>query len=90
MLKKIIFIGSSRATYGYKKKILQLLKKDKKIKTFYIVTGMHLSKKHGYSINEIIKDRIPISYKLNMRISNNDSHLSFLRSLSYEMYKLLQ
>jgi len=88
MLKKIIFIGSSRATYGYKKKILQLLKKDKKIKTFYIVTGMHLSKKHGYSINEIIKDRIPISYKLNMRISNNDSHLSFLRSLSYEMYKL--
>ena len=88
MIKKICFIGSSRATYGYKKKILQLLKGEKKIKTFYVVTGMHLSKKHGLSIKEIIKDKIPISYKLNMNITNNDSHLSFVKSLSREMYKL--
>ena len=87
MLKrKICFIGTSRATYGYKKNILKLLENEKKIKTFYIVTGMHLSKKHGYSVNEIIKDKISIHKKFNM-ISNKDNHLSFVKSLSKEIDK---
>ncbi len=87
MLKrKICFIGTSRATYGYKKNILKLLEHEKRIKTFYIVTGMHLSKKHGYSVNEIIKDKISIYKKFNM-ISNKDNHLSFVKSLSEEIKK---
>ncbi len=87
MLKrKICFIGTSRATYGYKKNILKLLENEKEIKTFYIVTGMHLSKKHGYSVNEIIKDKISIHKKFNM-ISNKDNHLSFVKSLSKEIDK---
>ena len=65
--RKICFIGTSRATYGYKKNILKLLQKDKNIKCYYVVTGMHLSKKHGYSVNEILKDKIKIykSFKMN-------------------------
>ena len=87
MLKrKICFIGTSRATYGYKKNILKLLKKEKRIKTFYVVTGMHLSKKHGQSVNEILKDKISIYEKFNM-ISNKDNHLSFVKSLSKEIDK---
>lgn len=48
---------------------------------------MHLSKKHGYSINEIIKDKISIYKKFNMISSNKDDHLSFVKSLSKEMEK---
>lgn len=85
--KKICIIGTSRATYGYKKNILKLLAKEKKIKTYYIVTGMHLSKKHGYSVNEIIKDKISIYKKFNMGFSKRDDHASFVKSLSTEMRK---
>lgn len=88
MLKKrICFIGTSRATYGYKKNILKLLAKEKEIKTYYIVTGMHLSKKHGYSVNEILKDKISIYKKFKMNFSKKDNHLSFVKSLSTEMKK---
>ena len=83
--KKICFIGTSRATYGYKK-YSQTFKKEKRIKTFYVVTGMHLSKKHGQSVNEILKDKISIYEKFNM-ISNKDNHLSFVKSLSKEIDK---
>tara|TARA_Y100000389_G_C17468810_1_gene528306 strand:+ start:3381 stop:4535 length:1155 start_codon:yes stop_codon:yes gene_type:complete len=85
--KKICFIGTSRATYGYKKNILKLLENENKIKTYYIVTGMHLSKQHGYSINEIIKDKISIYKKFNMLSNNKDDHLSFVKTLSKEMEK---
>jgi len=85
--RKICFIGTSRATYGYKKNILKLLENENKIKTYYIVTGMHLSKQHGYSINEIIKDKISIYKKFNMLSNNKDDHLSFVKTLSKEMEK---
>lgn len=58
---KICVIGSSRATYGYKKNILEILNKDKFFDLKLIVTGMHLSKKHGYSVKDIIADKIPIN-----------------------------
>ena len=60
---KICVIGSSRATYGYKN-ILKILNKDKFFDLKLIVTGMHLSKKHGYSVKDIIADKIPIYKKL--------------------------
>ena len=88
--RKICFIGTSRATYGYKKNILKLLQKDKNIKCYYVVTGMHLSKKHGYSVNEILKDKIKIYKRFKMNFSKTDNHVSFVKSLSTEMRKFSQ
>ena len=50
---KICVIGSSRATYGYKKNILKILSKDKFFDLKLIVTGMHLSKTMTASIAKI-------------------------------------
>ena len=88
--RKICFIGTSRATYGYKKNILKLLQKDKNINCYYVVTGMHLSKKHGYSVNEILKDKIKIYKRFKMDFSKTDNHVSFVKSLSTEMKKFSQ
>ena len=86
-MRKICVIASSRATYGYKRKILKLLSKDKSINLSVIVTGMHLEKKYGYSIRDIIKDKIPITKKIPMNIKDS-SNLNFLLSLSTELKEM--
>ena len=73
---KICVIGSSRATYGYKKNILKILNKDKAFDLKFIVTGMHLSKKHGYSVQDIIKDKIPIYKKINTNFKTDNEKIT--------------
>ncbi len=84
---KICVIGSSRATYGYKKNILKILSKDKNFDLKFIVTGMHLSKKHGYSVKDIIADKIPIYQKVNTNFESDDEK-KHIFSLSKEMVNL--
>tara|TARA_B100001093_G_scaffold391903_1_gene378381 strand:- start:2844 stop:3995 length:1152 start_codon:yes stop_codon:yes gene_type:complete len=85
--RKIAVIGSSRATYGYKRRLLKEMVKSKKIELQFIVTGMHLMRKHGNSINEIVKDKIPISKKIPI-FNNKDSNKNFVESLGIEIQKL--
>ncbi len=54
MTKKIVFLSGTRADFGKIKKIIGDLKK-KKFDVNIFVTGMHLEKKFGYTVNEIIK-----------------------------------
>lgn len=84
---KICVIGSSRATYGYKKNILKILSKDKNFDLKFIVTGMHLSRKHGYSVRDIISDKIPIYKKINTNFES-DNEKKHIFSLSKEMINL--
>ena len=84
---KICVIGSSIATYGYKRNILKILSKDKNFDLKFIVTGMHLSRKHGYSIKDIVNDKIPIYGKINTNFESDDEK-KHIYSLSKEMNKL--
>ena len=84
---KICVIGSSRATYGYKKNILKILSKDKDFDLKFIVTGMHLSRKHGYSVRDIKSDKIPIYKKINTNFES-DNEKKHIFSLSKEMINL--
>ena len=54
--KKVLILTERRADYSRFKPILKLIKKDKKLKYSLVVTGLHLLKSHGYTINEIKKD----------------------------------
>jgi len=97
MLKKkyrICFITGSRAEYGLLKNLIKLFKKDKSKETYLIVTGSHLSKKFGQTINEIKNDKIKISNKINI-LGNNDSPLAILeftslaiKKISYQLKKI--
>ena len=79
----ISVITGSRAEYGLLKNFLFLLKKDKQIRLNLIVTGSHLSKSHGNTQTEIIKDgfkhfdKIPLNLKKgkNSEIINSMSKL---------------
>ena len=57
---KICLFSGSRSEYGLLKKLIKLLLKDKFFKIDLIISGSHLSKKHGFSIREIIDDKIKI------------------------------
>ncbi len=63
-MRKILFVLESRASYGYAKNLIAIINKEKE-KIFYktFVTGTHLSKELGSSINDIKKDKIKIDYK---------------------------
>ncbi len=65
---KICFVTGSRADYGLLSNLIKLIKLDKKFKLQVIVTGTHLSKYHGHTYREIIKDKIKITKKINLNI----------------------
>ncbi len=87
--RKVAIIASSRATYGYKRRLLLEMKKSKDLELQLIVTGMHLMKKYGNSVHEIIKDKIPISFKIPI-FQEKDSNLEFVKALGIEIQKLSQ
>ena len=60
MKKKILVSTGARSEYGILRPLLKEIQKSKKLELILIVTGSHLSKKHGYTINEIKKDGFKI------------------------------
>lgn len=59
-------ITSTRAEYGLLKPVYLELRKTKNVDVKFIVTGTHLSKKYGYTIKDIINDKIKISKKISI------------------------
>lgn len=53
---RIAILTSSRADYGILSPLLKLLYAESDFEVDVIAFGTHLSKKHGYTINEIIND----------------------------------
>jgi GDP/UDP-N,N'-diacetylbacillosamine 2-epimerase (hydrolysing) len=74
MKKKILVTTGTRADYGILRPLLTEIKKNKKFDLFLIVCGMHLSKKHGMTINEIKKDGFKIYSKIEIMPKGNDGY----------------
>lgn len=70
---KISVTTGTRAEYGLLRPILHEISKNSKLELYLIVTGMHLSKKHGYTINEIKNDGFEIYKKFSMIPKGNSS-----------------
>jgi len=62
--RKIAVITGTRADYGIMKLLLKKIQESKNLELQLIVTGMHLSPKFGYTINEIKKDKFKIAEKI--------------------------
>jgi len=56
MKRKIVITTGTRAEYGILRPILKAVSQSTKLKLFLVVTGTHLSKKHGYTVREIAND----------------------------------
>ena len=71
MKQKTSITTGTRSEYGILRELIKEISKSKKLELYLLVTGMHLSKKFGYTINEIKKDKIPIHAKIKMIPSGN-------------------
>ena len=81
MKPTLCVISGSRADYGLLKNVLLPLKKSKSLNSQFIVTGSHLSSKHGNTIKEIKDDNMQIDAELKI-LSNDDSSVGIAEALS--------
>ena len=75
MTLKIHIISGGRADYDLLKNLyVKIQKTKKKFNTKFIVTGSHLSRRHGNTIDQIYKDKINVFKKINIRIYSDSPH----------------
>lgn len=82
----IAVVTGSRAEYGLLYWLIKSLDSNNKINFKLIVTGMHLSKKFGNTINEIKKDGFKIDSKIDLNLKS-DSELDIGNSISLGVKK---
>src|SRR3989344_3737565 len=80
--KKIIYVTGSRAEYGVMKELLLKMRASGKFNLSLIVTGMHFSKKHGFTLEDIKKDKFRIAAKVNMHVEDS-SLAGMAKSVGY-------
>ncbi len=61
---KVCIVTATRAEYGLLKPLIKRIFEDPEMELELIVTGTHLSKKHGMTICEIQNDGYPIAYEI--------------------------
>jgi len=79
--KKILIITGSRAEYGLLRRLIFKIKSNKKLHLDIVVTGMHLSKKFGFTYKDIIRDGFKIRDKVNLDL-RSDSIESAINSIN--------
>ena len=84
--RNICVITGSRAEYGLLRNLCILINKDSELILQLIVTGSHLSTKHGLTIEEIKKDKFKINKKINILVSNG-SRSSMIKSTGIALIK---
>ena len=78
---KIFLVTSTRADFGLLKNLIFEFKKNSYFDLKIIATGTHFSKKHGYSFNEIKKQKVKI-YKKILNSNNISSPILILKDMS--------
>lgn len=69
---KIAILTSSRADYGIYLPLLDQIKEDSFFELEIIAFGTHLSKFHGYTIENIIEDNYPKLHKISSLLTDDD------------------
>ncbi len=76
--RKILFLTGTRADFGKLKSLISILNNDENFDVSIFATGMHLSKKYGYTIDEIYKS----GFKNIFPYMNHDSSESMDKALA--------
>lgn len=79
-MKKICVVTSTRAEYGLLYWLIKAIKEDESLQLQLIVTGTHLEKEFGHTIDEITKE-FNVDYKIPLN-HNDDSKLGISNSMA--------
>lgn len=61
---KLAIVTTTRAEYGLLSPLIRRVDEDDELELDLIVSGTHLSEKHGYTINEIVEDGFLVTHKI--------------------------
>ncbi len=70
-MKKVLVLTSSRADFGIYLPLLQELKSNKNFNLKILAFGAHLSKFHGYTINQIRESGFEVNYEFSTILTND-------------------
>lgn len=84
--KKIAIFTTSRADFGLLRGFIKKINNVKNFKNYLIVSGSHLEKKSGYTINEIFESKLKIHSKININLKKGDPR-SISKSIATGMIK---
>ena len=85
-MKKICVVTATRAEYGLLRNVIQIINGDSELQLCLIVTGMHLSKQYGYTVQEIEADQFPITEQIPILSDRNDE-LGIIQALGVATLK---
>ena len=77
--KNILFLTATRADFSKLKSLILRLQKSKNFQVNIFVTGMHLLKNYGYTVNELYRSNIKNIFKFR---NQNEKDYSMTKSLS--------
>jgi GDP/UDP-N,N'-diacetylbacillosamine 2-epimerase (hydrolysing) len=91
-MKKIFIVSTARSELGLLKNIIFKLNKIRKYKISVLISGTHLSKKYGYTINELdnISSKNIIRFKIPIGISSNENSVKFSVNLMKNLSALIR
>ncbi len=72
-MKRICVVTTTRAEYGLLRRIIQNILDDEELELVLAVTGTHLSKEYGDTVEEIVQDGFPIAEKIEIMEEINTS-----------------
>lgn len=78
--RKITVLTGTRAEYGLLKSSMTAIQAHEDLKLSVVATGMHLSPKHGMTVNEIRDDGFTVDKEVQMQI-NGDTGVAMAKSL---------
>lgn len=87
--RKIAVITGTRATYGYSKRLMKMIQDSDGLELVLVVTGMHLLKEYGLSVNEIVRDGLRIAARVDMAVGG-DTGTAWAKSLGVEIEGMAQ
>ena len=79
---KVFLVSSTRADFGLLKNLIFQFKQSSYFDLKIIITGTHLSKKHGSSFSEIKSNKVAV-YKKIFTTNNTESPKSLLNDMSF-------
>ena len=77
----IAVVTGTRAEYGLLRPVLQKLAARQDAKLALLVTGAHLSRRHGATVNEIEADGMPIAARIPILFEEDEGPLATARAV---------
>tara|TARA_B100002019_G_scaffold293510_1_gene321757 strand:- start:2397 stop:3557 length:1161 start_codon:yes stop_codon:yes gene_type:complete len=85
-IRNICVVTGTRAEYGLLYWLMKLIKKNKNYNLQLVVTGAHLSKKHGNTYKQIINDGFKIDQKIKILNSDNPKGIAESTGLALKLF----